>query len=345
MKQGFDRFYGYNCQRNAHSFYPPFLDSDEKEEKINDNPIPGHSRKKEGEVKADDYRDQNYAPDLILKEAVKFIDENKDKPFFLYLPFVEPHVAMHPPQEWVDKYPKEWDEKPYRGNRGYIPNPRPRAGYAAMISDLDEHVGTIMTKLKEYGLDENTIVIFTSDNGPTHDVGGVETNFFESAGGLRGRKGSCYEGGLRVPCIVRWKAKVKAGSETNVPSYFPDWFPTLTTIGKGKMTNEKLDGIDLNPVIAGGEAKRNDPMIWEFAGYGGIIAIRDGKWKALRRGLKKKKPQAWELYDLEVDPQEKVNLAEKHPDIVKRLEKQWLATRTQADAFKAKLLDGKKELP
>ncbi|MGB0993383.1 MAG: arylsulfatase [Akkermansiaceae bacterium] len=342
-KQGFDRYYGYNCQRNAHSFYPPYLDSDSKEEPINKNPIPGHSRKLKGEVKADDYRDENYAPDLILKEALKFIDQNKDKPFFLYLPFVEPHVSMHPPQEWVDKYPKEWDKKPYRGTRGYIPHPRPRAGYAAMISDLDEHVGSILARLKKHGLDKNTIVIFTSDNGPTHDVGGVDTAFFNSGGGLRGQKGSCYEGGIRIPCIVKWPGKVKPGSKTDAPSYFPDWFPTLAEIGGAKMPKEKLDGVSLTQVLGGGKLpKRHEMMIWEFGGYGGIIAIRDGKWKALRRGLKRKQVAAWELYDLEADPQEKHNIAKDHPEQVKRLEAYWLKSRTVEPDFPVKRIDSLK---
>ncbi len=334
-KQGFDRYFGYICQRNAHSFYPPYLDSDGEKIQINKNPIKGHSKKLEGEVKADDYRDENYAPDLILGESLKFIDANKDKPFFLYLPFVEPHVSMHPPQEWVDKYPKEWDKEPYRGNRGYIPHPRPRAGYAAMISDLDEHVGAVLARLKKHGLEENTIVIFTSDNGPTHDVGGVDTGFFNSAGGLRGLKGSCYEGGIRVPTIVRWPDKVKPGSTTNAASYFPDWFPTLAQIAQVDITQEKTDGVSLVPVLEGGDLpKRHEPMIWEFNGYGGIIAIRDGKWKALRRGLKSKNgPSPWELYDLEADPNEENNLAENHSKTIQRLEKLWLDTRTVEPDF------------
>ncbi|MFK7910959.1 MAG: arylsulfatase [Akkermansiaceae bacterium] len=342
-KQGFDRYYGFNCQRNAHSFYPPFLDSDGEEVRINKKPISGHSKKPEGEIKADDYRDKNYAPDLILAECLKFIDSNKDKPFFLYLPFVEPHVAMHPPQEWVDKYPAEWDKEPYRGNRGYIPHPRPRAGYAAMISDLDEHVGTVLARLKKHGLEENTIVIFTSDNGPTHDVGGVDTTFFNSAGGLRGLKGSCYEGGIRVPTIVRWPNKVKAGSTTNIASYFPDWFPTLVEISGAKIPDEKVDGVSLAQVLAGGDLpKRHEPMIWEFNGYGGIIAVREGKWKALRTGLKRKNgPTPWELYDLEEDSAEKNDLSAKHPDVVKRLEKMWLATRTVESDFPVPIVDKK----
>jgi arylsulfatase A-like enzyme len=341
-KQGFDRYYGYICQRNAHSYYPPYLDSDDKEVTINKHPIPGHMRKKTGDIIADDYRAENYAPDLILAEALKFIDKNKDRPFFLYLPFVEPHVAMQPHQKSIDQYPKSWDPKPYRGTRGYLPHPRPNAAYAAMISDLDSHVGVIMDRLKKYGLEKNTIVIFTSDNGATPNVGGVNTEFFDSMGGLRGKKGSCYEGGLRMPCIVRWPGKVKAGSQTDAATYFPDWFPTLIEIAGAKKPEASLDGVSMTSVLAGKPLpKRHEPMIWEFNGYGGIIAIREGKWKAIRRGLKQKQPQNWELYDISADRNEKNNVAKQHPEIVQRLEKSWLKTRTVNPTFPIPLVDKK----
>lgn len=349
MKQGFDRFYGYNCQRNAHSYFPPFLDSNEKEVRINKYPIPGHDRKPEGEVRAADYRAKNYAPDLILKEAVKFIDKNKNRPFFLYLAFVEPHVAMQPPQEWLEKYPQEWEEHGvYRGQNGYLPHPRPRAAYASMISDLDEHVGTVLQRLEEHGLSDNTVVIFTSDNGPTHGggdkrfhVGGAACSFFNSTGGLRGYKGSCYEGGIRVPCIVKWPGQVAAGSTSELPTYFPDWFPTLCAIGKSKLpTNQRLDGIDLlSELKAEATPVRREPMIWDFHGYGGIVAIRDGNWKAVRRKLRKENPADWELYDLDVDPGESQNVAQQHPEIVKRLESSYLANRTVEKDFPLPIYD------
>ncbi len=352
MKQGFDRYYGYNCQRNAHSFYPPFLDSDEKEVRVNGFPIPGHHRQPEGEVLAETYRSKNYAPKLILNQALKFLDANKDKPFFLYLPFVEPHVAMQPPQEWLDRYPKEWDAEfgAYRGQNGYLPHPRPRAAYASMISDLDEHVGTILKRLKKHGLEEKTIVIFTSDNGPTHGgkdpnfhIGGAACTFFKSNDGMKGYKGSCYEGGIRIPCIVRWPGKTKPGTTCEVPSYFPDWFPTLTEIGGGKTPeSQQLDGINLTGVLQGEPApKRTEPMIWEFSGYGGIVAIRDGKWKAIRTAVRKKKPGDWQLYDLESDRNETNNVAGDNPEIVERLEKAFLKTRTAEPDFPSPLYDAK----
>lgn len=353
IKQGFDVFYGYNCQRNAHSYYPAFLDSNEKEVTINKNPIPGHKQKKEGEVKAADYTDENYAPDLILAEALKFIDANKDKPFFLYLPFVEPHVSIQSPQEWIDRYPESWDkDREYRGQNGYLPHPRPRAAYAAMISDLDEHVGSVLERLKKHGLEDNTIVIFTSDNGPTHggrdkrfNIGGADCEFFKSRGGLRGFKGSCYEGGIRVPCVVKWPGKVKPGTVTDIPSYFPDWFSTLTKIGGGALSDTQADGIDLTPVLLGKDTpKRATPMVWDFHNYGGIVAVRDGKWKAVKRNLLRKKQTAWELYDLVEDIKEENDLAAAHPEIVKRLEKFWLESRTVEPDFAIPAVDDKKDL-
>lgn len=341
IKQGFDRFYGYNCQRNAHSFYPAYLDSDEDQVTINKHPIPGRARQPKGAVLADTYRAENYAPDLILGEAVKFIGANKAKPFFLYLPFVEPHLAMQPHQEDIDKYPKSWDTKPYRGKHGYLPHPRPRAGYAAMITDLDNHVGTIIAKLKAEGIYDNSLVIFTSDNGATTDnKGGADPQFFNSVNGLRGRKGSAYEGGLRVPMIVRWKGHIQAGTTNDTVSYFPDWFPTLTHIAGGDVS--KSDGIDLVPAFSGKPvATRDEPMFWEFHGYGGIIAVRDGKWKAIRRGIKSKKPKNWELYDIESDPKETLDLATQNPERVQRLEKSWLTSRTVNKNFPLPLADKK----
>lgn len=356
IKQGFDRFYGYNCQKNAHSYYPPYLDSDETEVQINKNPIPGHVRKAKGEIKASDYRAENYAPDLILEESLKFIDKNKDKPFFLYLPFVEPHVAMQPGNEWIDRYPKEWDDPKsggkgvYRGQNGYLPHDRPRAAYAAMISDMDEHVGAILARLKKHGLDKNTIVVFTSDNGATHragdrrfNVGGVDTDFFDSSAGLRGFKGSCYEGGLRVPCVIKWPGKIKAGTLNHEPSYFADWLTTLASVARASHDPSLTDGVDLTAIFKGKPLpERKEEMIWEFCQYGGIVAIRHGKWKAVRRNLLKKKPAPWELYNIDADSVEKNNIAKRHPEIVQKLEKAWLETRVVESDFPIPLVDRKK---
>jgi arylsulfatase A len=370
IKQGFDRFFGYNCQSNAHSFYPPFLDSDEIEVPLNARPIPGSVKKPEGKIDSADYRSTHYAPDQILAEALKFLDQSKDKPFFLYLPFIEPHVAMQPPQEWINRYPAAWDDEsqggkgPYRGQNGYLPHDRPRAAYAAMISDLDEHVGTVLERLDALGLTEKTLIVFSSDNGTTHGasdpkfhVGGCDAAFFNSTAGLRGYKGSCYEGGLRVPCIARWPGKIQPGSVSALPSYFPDWFPTFVAVSGANLPQNQseflansatLDGINLLPALTGKEApERKSLMMWDFHNYGGIIAIREGKWKAIRRNLNlpKKPMEPWELYDLEADQAEITDLAATHPEIVKRLEKNWLATRKIEPDFPMPKVDGKSELP
>lgn len=352
IKQGFDRFFGYNCQRNAHSFYPPFLDSNEREQRINAFPIPGSFRQPTGEVVADDYRAENYAPDLILKEALKFVDQcnSTKKPFFLYLPFVEPHVSMQPPQEWIDRYPTQWDEEhgAYRGDNGYLPHPRPRAAYAAMISDLDEHVGTILKRLDRHGLSDNTLIVFTSDNGPTHGgrnpnfhIGGAGCTFFKSAGGLKGFKGSVDEGGIRVPCVARWPGKIAPGSTTSFASYFPDWFPTLTTISGARAPDVPLDGVDLTPVLSRQTNQRETPMIWNFTGYGGQVAVRDGDWKAVRRDLNRKSPGGWELYDLATDSSEANDVAAENPDIVAKMEATFLANRSVEPDFQLKAYDNR----
>ncbi len=350
LRQGFDRFFGYNCQRNAHSYFPPYLDSDEQQVSINDPAIPGHQKQLVGEVLAETYRGKNYAPDLILAESLHWLDANHREPFFLYLPFVEPHVSMQPPQVWLDEYPADWDRENgvYRGENGYLPHPRPRAAYAAMISDLDEHVGAILARLEHWGVAENTLVIFTSDNGPTHggqdprfQVGGAGVSFFNSTAGLRGAKGSCFEGGLRVPTIVRWPGVISPGGQSDFPSYFPDWFATIVEVAELKSpAAAKLDGVSLQSVWNENKSPaRTAPLIWEFAEYGGIVAIRDGDWKAIRRDLNKPQALPWELYNIANDPQEKINLAAKHPDVVHSLEQRYLETRSREPDFLNRVYD------
>lgn len=351
LEQGFERFFGYNCQRNAHSYYPPFLDDDQGTRSLNQPPVPGHRKQLEGEVIDAEYRGASYAPDVILAEALQFLErQTADRPFFLYLPFVEPHVAMHPPQNRIDTYPVEWDAEngAYRGENGYLPHTRPRAAYAAMISHLDEHVGKVVSALKERGLYDRTLIVFTSDNGPTHEgtdprfsIGGAACRFFESTGGLRGAKGSCWEGGLRVPCLVRWPGVTNPGTTSDCLSYFPDWFPTICRAAGVAIPEQlELDGVDLSVALAGGgEPKRTSPLFWDFVEYGGIVAARDGKWKAIRRDVNKPKPLAWELYDIESDRAEAYDLASTHPEIVQRLEAALLKSRTVEPDFPNKLYD------
>lgn len=321
-KQGFDYFFGYNCQAVAHSFFPPHLWRNREKVVINQKPIPGHAKQPDGEVKWEDWQGENYASDLIRAEAVKFIERHAEQPFFLYLPFTEPHVAMHPPKRLVDSYPASWDERPYRGQSGYLPHPRPRAGYAAMITHLDEHVGLILETLKKKKLDDNTIVIFTSDNGTTHrskdpvfGIGGVDADFFNSTRGLRAFKGSVYEGGLRVPLIVRWPGLVKPGSTSDFPSYFPDHFATLCEALKLIIPGHR-DGVSLLPVLTSQGKPERNPMVWIFPEYGGQVAVRLGDFKIVRQHLARPSLGDWEVYNIAKDPGEANDLAGTRADLV-----------------------------
>jgi photosystem II stability/assembly factor-like uncharacterized protein len=260
----------------------------------------------------------------MVEEALGFIEANKSRPLFLYLPFIEPHLAMHPPRESVERFPEAWDDEPYRGEAGYLPHPRPRAAYAAMISDLDSYVGRVVAALEAAGVADHTLVVFSSDNGTTHartpqarvHVGGVDAAFFNSTADLRGYKGSLYEGGIRVPMIVRLPDRVKAGQVNDTPCYFADWFPTLCDAA-GLEVSSGLDGENLWPTMTGrAELKRKKPMVWVFTEYSGQVAVRIGNFKVIRQGLKTKTPGPWEVYDLSTDRAEKNNLASERPELV-----------------------------
>lgn len=326
-KQGFELFFGYNCQAVAHSYYPPYLWRNEELITINHNPIPGHKKQPTGEVRMEDWFDENYAPDLMVTEAVKFVHDHQQQPFFLFLPFIEPHVAMQPPKAIVESYPQEWDDQPYRGQSGYLPHPRPHAGYAAMITALDDHVGKVLATLDELHLTDNTLVIFTSDNGTTHahagdpqfGVGGVDAAFFNSTAGLRGLKGSVHEGGIRVPCIVRWPGHVAPGTSSDFACYFPDYFPTLCAIA-GASVPADLDGVDLTPLLKDASAAvQRKPMVWVFPEYGGQVAVRQGDYKLVRKDLKKKNQGEWELYNIASDINETHDIAADEPAQVQSL--------------------------
>ena len=328
-RKGFDLFFGYNCQGVAHSFYPPYLWRNSKKITLNEKPIPGHAKQPTGEVKMEDWIGETYAPTLMIAEAEKFIDAHKTAPFFLYLPFIEPHVSMHPPKASVEKFPAEWDSEPYRGQNGYVPHPRPHAGYAAMISDLDGYVGRVLARLEQHNLADKTLVIFSSDNGTTHPrspdthfhVGGADGAFFNSTAGLRGWKGSVYEGGLRVPTIARLPGKIPAGTVNATPGYFADWFPTLCeAIGLEKP--DDLDGESLWPTLTSGKTNndRSRPMLWVFPEYGGQVAVRIGPLKLVRQNLKTQNPGPWEVYDIEKDPGETTDLSATQADLIKQAE-------------------------
>jgi len=323
-KQGFDLFYGYICQVHAHNHYPRFLWKNG--EKIL---LDGNDRTLTG---------KQYSQDLFIDEALKFIRENKDKPFFLYLPFIIPHLSIQAPEESLSEYNGKIPEEPYK-HTSYLKHPFPRAGYAAMITHMDKGIGQIMDVISELELDENTLIIFTSDNGPTYNrLGGSDSEFFKSAGPFRGLKGSLYEGGIRVPMAASWQGRIKAGSVSNHTSALWDVMPTLCDI-TGIDMPENTDGISFAPALFGKEdQKEHEYLYWEFPAYGGQQAVRMGDWKGIRQNMFKNNMKV-ELYNLKEDWAEKHNVAEKYPEIVKRIEAFMRDARTPSDLFKFKQLD------
>jgi arylsulfatase A-like enzyme len=326
LRQGFDHFFGYNCQRHAHGYYPAYLYDDARRILLDNPEVPPHQKLPEGANPTDPksyapYTGKVYAPDLIWERARAFIRDNKDRPFFFFLPTTVPHLALQVPEDSLAEYRGLWPDPPYRGDRDYVPHPSPRAAYAAMVTRMDREVGRILDLVREQGLDERTIVVFTSDNGPTFEVGGADSAFFRSAGPLRGRKGSLYEGGIRVPAIVRWKDKVSAGTVSDRVTGFEDWMPTLLElVGAREAAPPGIDGISFAPTLLG-QAQEPRPLVYrELPGYGGQQSIRVGDWKGVRQGLSGPGVPRLELYDLKADIGESWDVAAAHPDVVARLE-------------------------
>ena len=333
-KQGFDRFFGFNCQAKAHTYYPPTLwDNDKLFPLDNDPPVPGHAGLPEGSdpsdpVCYDQFKGQDYAPERINLEALRFIQDNHEKPFFLYYPTIIPHVALHVPDIELRPYlDLGWNDPPFtREKGGYTPHFTPRAAYAAMISLLDKYVGRILLQLRILGIEDNTIVIFTSDNGTTHLREEVDYEFFNSVGELKGLKGQLDEGGVRVPLLVRWPGHIAPGSVQHSVSGFEDWMPTLHDLAQleGSLP-ERIDGVSLAPALLGRTDSLERPFLYrEFQGYGGQQAVWTGPWKGIRRQLHNPRNRAVadspiELYRISSDPSESENLADSFPDVVQAL--------------------------
>jgi len=260
---------------------------------------------------------------VMFAGMMNFIDEHKEDPFFFYWASPIPHVALQAPQSWIDYYvEKLGDEEPYLGDMGYFPSRYPNATYAAMISYLDERVGQLVEKLKEEGIYDNTLIIFTSDNGPTY-AGGVDPNYFNSAGPFNNdygwTKGFVNEGGLRVPMIASWPNKIAKGQVTSHISSFTDVFPTLSEIAQVEVSKE-LDGISYLPsLLDQGIQTKHEFLYWEFAGYEGQQAIRYGDWKAIRKNIRKGNMEI-ELYHLKTDIREEHNVAAEHPEIISKIQ-------------------------
>ena len=342
MRQGFGRFFGYNCQAHAHSYYPSYLWSDEKRITLkNDPPVPGHAGLDKGADPTDPksydkFKGQDYAPDRINKQALDFIKANKERPFFLYYPTVIPHVALHVPDEDLKTYHElKWNDPPFvRGKGyGYTPHFTPRAAYAAMITRMDRYVGNVLRLLDELKLSDNTIVVFSSDNGTTHLKLEVDYDFFASVGELRGLKGSLYEGGVRVPTIVRWPGHVAKNSTSDRISGFEDWMPTLLDlVGAKSIAPKEIDGISLAPTLLGNKQEERPFLYREFPSYGGQQTIRVGDWKAVRQGMARGNMKI-ELYNIVDDISEKNDVADKHPDVVERLAKLMKQEHTPSKIF------------
>ncbi len=333
--QGIDRFFGYNDQAVAHNFYPTALWQNRERVPLRNPAFSAHQRLPEGAdpAKSESYArfsGPDYAPDRIHAAAEQFLRDHKDRPFFLYYPTTIPHLALQVPEDSLAEYKDAFPEEPYPGGRGYLPHRTPRAAYAAMITRLDRDIGRLLALVDEFGLRENTIVIFTSDNGPLYDkLGGTDEELFKSAGGLRGRKGSYYEGGFRVPGLVRWTGKIAPGSVSDRVTGFEDWLPTLLELAGGKSsTPAGIDGISFAPTLLGKTQPERPFLYRESQGYGGQQSVRVGDWKGIRlnlhppAGAKKKKAAGsteLELYNLKTDPAETTNVAAQHPEIVARL--------------------------
>jgi arylsulfatase A-like enzyme len=336
LKQGIDRFFGYNCQAVAHNFYPTYLWDNETKYPLKNAPFSPYQKLMPEEVDPalpDSYAGfsgTEYSADLITQQALQFVRDNKSRPFFLYVPTTIPHLALQVPEDDILKSYQQLlgNEEPYLGTRGYLPPRTPRAAYAAMVTRMDHHVGQIVALVKELGLDENTIYVFSSDNGPLYDkYGGTDAEFFQSAGPLRGRKGSLYEGGFREPTLVRWQGHIPEGTTSDRVTGFEDWLPTLLDlIGAKNAIPAGLDGVSFAPTLLGQQQPPRPFLYREFPDYGGQVSLRMGDWKAVVQGLipRGKQPtKSWkiELYDLTNDIGETTDLADQHPDVVAQMDR------------------------
>lgn len=309
LNQGFDQFFGYNCQRQSHNYFPEHLwDNATKVSLDNDFT----------KLKA-------YAPELIQKQALNFIEANKAQPFFLYLSYTLPHAGLQLPagNRVFEDYKKVFNEQPraikkeWDGN-GYQPQAYPHAAYAAMVTTLDTYVGQVVAKLKALGLDKNTLIVFTSDNGP-HREGGNDPEFFNSSGGFKGIKRSLYEGGIREPMIACWPGKIQKGKRIQQTGAFWDFLPTFAELIQQPIP-AAVDGISILPaLLSKGQQKQHEFLYWEFHEDGGRQAVRKGKWKGVKNNADTNTSK-WELYNLETDPQESKDLAATQPLVIQQLQ-------------------------
>ena len=315
--QGFDAWFGYLNQRHAHNYWPDHLWRNQERVELPNWVLPM------GQGSGVALRRKIYAPELILDEAVEFIQRARSRPFFLYFAPTLPH-ANNEALYWGMEVPSE---APYESE----PWPRAQRRYAAMVTLLDAQVGRLLDVISERGLAEETLIIFTSDNGP-HAEGGADPAFFDSSGGLRGIKRDLYEGGIRVPLLVRWPGRVPGGLVSDAPHALWDLLPTLAEVA-GIDPPKEIDGVSVLPLWLGKsrlEASADRLLYWEFHSGGPTRqAARRGRWKALRQ-----RPSGpVELYDLENDPFEQHDIASEHPEVVAELVAGMQSSRTDVDEW------------
>lgn len=330
-EKGFDYFYGYLTHRQAHACFPKYLFENTDSLYFPNN----------GDIET--WRGDTYSPDLLLQKALGFIDSEKDKPFFLFYATTLPHAQMFVPEEFKKQYSGKFEEIPYIGKRNYGEALEPNAITAGMISRLDWEVGKIMQRLKDLGIEDNTIIVFSSDNGP-HREGGRQPEFFNSSGGLRGIKRDLYEGGIRVPLIVKWKGVAQENTESNHISAFWDMFPTFIAAAGGEIP-ENIDGISFLPTLANKkkQQKKHDYLYWEFYEGGGKQAVRKGDWKAVRLNARNNPNAPIELYNLSSDLYEQRNIAAQYPKIVAEMRQIMKEARTESEVQKFYRKDPQKQ--
>ncbi|MCI0539558.1 MAG: arylsulfatase [Verrucomicrobiales bacterium] len=350
--QGMDRFFGYNDQVVAHNFYPVSLWNNRERVALRNELFSARQKLPAGADPKDPasyakFRGKDYAPDLINEAARKFLRENKNRPFFLYYPTTMPHLALQVPEDSLAEYKDVFPDEPYTGGQGYLPHRTPRAAYAAMVTRLDREIGKLLALVDDFGLRENTIVVFSSDNGPVwNGPGGSDSGFFNSNGGLRGHKGGYYEGGFRVPCIVRWTGQIKPGATSERVTGFEDWLPTILELaGAKESTLSDIDGISFAPTLLGRTQPERPFLYRESPGYDGQQCVRVGNWKAIRSNLnpgpnsKTTEPGDIELYDLANDPGETHDVAAQHPAVLKKLAAILRQEHTKSELWPIRALD------
>lgn len=312
-KHGFDYFFGYLSQRNAHKYYPDFLWE-------NDRKIELHNKV--------------YSHDMILEKALNFIDKNSDGPFFLYFAPTLPHAELTVPGNDFGDYDGKFEEVPFKqGKTTYGDQAKPRAAYAAMVSRLDYAVGEIVKRLQKEGVLQNTIIMFSSDNGVHHE-GGHDPEYFNSNAEFRGTKRDLYEGGIRTPFIVRWDNHIAKSTTSGHVSAFWDFMPTIAEVLNIKAANG-CDGISFLPTLTGkGEQKKHDYIYHETYEQGGKQSIIKDGWKLIRFNMNHPDKIKEELYCLDMDTQEKMDLADRYPEKVKELRELAISIHTPSKIFK-----------